>query len=117
MNFKESFTPKDTEELKPGLFIQKKGDTYRQINPVVWNNEWRLKNQFGWRNLFTIAIILFIAWSYFNDTQWCRDFMEDPCEVLPNVTQYCRLRSEANSFVDFEVNNGKTNTLSIQSPS
>ena len=87
MNFKKAFTPKDTEEIKPGLFIQtkykdnngvKEPAEYRKVLPIVWNGEWKTKEQlktiFSARTFFTIAIVLFLAWSYLNDVQEYEEF-------------------------------------------
>lgn len=105
MNFKKVFTPKDTEQLKPGLFIQtryknilnKEGNIiarephhYRKIEPVVWDNEYRwkvqLKTVFCLRTMITIALILFIAWSYVSDKQGYKSFFND---VTTNPVDYC----------------------------
>lgn len=89
MSLKDSLTPKNTEEVKPGLFVQNKNGTWRAVQPIVWNGEWRLKNQFGWKNLFTILLIFLIAYSYFHETSYCRELQENPCEILTNLTNYC----------------------------
>ena len=101
MSFIERLTPKDTEEIKPGIFIQKRGEGYRVVNPITWDNEWRLNKHFGWRNLFTIVLILFLAWSYFTETQFCRELQENPCEILPNITNYC-MQQQTNNQVIYE---------------
>lgn len=90
MSLIKALTPAETEEIKPGLFIQKgKNGNYRVINPIAWKGEWRLNKQFAWRNLITIVIVLFLAWSYFNETSYCRELKEDPCFLLENLTNYC----------------------------
>lgn len=86
MSFKDLLTPKDTEEIKPNLFVQKKGDGYRVLNPLVWNGQWRLKNQFSVRNFVSIAIILFIAWSYVHDNSALLDFYN---QVHENPVAFC----------------------------
>lgn len=102
MNWKDALTPKDTEEIRPGLFIQsrpKNPDSieYRVINPICWNGKYRWRKQFSWKNLITIIIIAFLAWSYLNETQYARELAENPCELLPNITKYCY---EKQSFID-----------------
>ncbi len=94
MSLKDLLTPENTEEVRPGLFIQAKTKNpdsiiYKVIQPIAWKGEWRLKEQFGWRNFFFIILILFITWSYFTETQFSRQLQEDPCELLPNITSYC----------------------------
>ena len=115
MTFKErmlkSLTPSDTEEIKPGLFIQeKKGKNgislYRQINPVAWNGKFRLKSQFSWKNLFVIAIIIFLAWSYTHDIQALKDFQK---KVTNHKFEWC----SGISIEELEVDNGNTSTLFI----
>ena len=86
MNLKKTLTPENTEEVKPNIFLQKKGDGYRVVNPIVWNNEWRLKKQFGWRNLLWIMIILFLAWSYLHDIEAYKNFYE---EVSSDPIKFC----------------------------
>lgn len=80
---------KKTEEVKPGLFVQPIGKGYRKINPLVWNGEWKLRNQFSWKNLIWILIVLFLAWSYNNDTEQLVSFYnlvhEDPIYFCEQV--------------------------------
>ncbi len=101
MSLIDSLTPKDTEEMRPGLFIQKKGDNYKEINPVAWNGQWRLRKQFGWRNLFFIILVVFISWSYYSNTEVCAEFQADPCPYLQNLTTYCMQKSEEGSNTTF----------------
>ena len=79
-NFKKHLTPIDTEEIKPNLFIKKTDKGYRQVHPLVWNNKYRWKEQlktvFTFRTFFTLALIIFIAWSYVHDTKECFDVLE-----------------------------------------
>lgn len=97
MSWKKTLEAKDTEEVRPGIFIQKywgplknyKVPVDRVVNPLVWKGEWRLNKQFRYRNLITIAVVLFLAFTYINETQFCRDLQENPCEILPNITNYC----------------------------
>ncbi len=114
MSLRKALSPKDTEEIKPNLFIQKRGkDNYRKVEPLVWNGKWRIKQQFGWKNLFTIVIVLFLAWSYFNETSYCRELQENPCELIPELITYC---SQFNSFGDTDIQNERGYyNLTIQS--
>ncbi len=108
-NLKEKLTPKNTEEIKTGLFIQERNkDEYRMINPIVWNGKYRLRKQFRWRNLFMIIVIIFIVWSYSTEVKWCRDFQAGPCEILSNLTTYCYQKQTA------ELENGRGDTFNIQ---
>jgi len=90
MNLTKSLTPKDTEEIKPGLFIQRTNKGYRQIDPAAWNGKinWRnfLLGQNFLRNFIWFAIIIFLAWSYFHDVKAYRDFYTD---VNSNPIGFC----------------------------
>ena len=94
MNWKKILTPKNTEEIRPGLFIQSKPKNpdsveYRVINPICWNGSYRWNKQFSWKSLITIIIIAFLAWSYLTETQYSREPREDPCKILPEIQEYC----------------------------
>lgn len=90
MTLADMLTPKDTEELKPGFFVQKKGDTYRQIHPIGWNGkiDWikQLKSIFSLRTFFTIGIILFLVWSYQSDVGQYQEFYLD---IHENPIGFC----------------------------
>ena len=90
MSLAKALTPQNTEEIKPGLFIQKKGDSYRMIKPMAWNGKvlWKeqLKTIFTLRTFFTIAIVLFLAYSYIHDIQEFKDFHN---EVMDNPDAWC----------------------------
>ena len=91
MNFIDVLTPKDTEEVKPGLFIQQRGRGYRMVQPFAWNGKMRWREQmrtvFSIRTFITLAIIGFIVWGYLNDTGEFRDFY---VEVKGNPVAYCQ---------------------------
>jgi len=110
MNLKKALTPKNTEELKPGFYVQNKGGKYRQILPIVWNGKylWReqLKTIFTFRTFITILIILFLAWSYVHDVKEYRNFynkvMKEPnefCKWVDINTEQNIKDGEKNSFV------------------
>ena len=90
MTLADSLTPKDTEEIKPNLFIQRRGNEYKQVYPVAWKGEMRWKEQlktiFSFRTLMTLVIILFIAWAYTNDVEEYKNFY---VEVKNNPIAYC----------------------------
>jgi len=132
MNWKKILTPSDTEEIKPGLFIQTRyrniddgqGNVigrealgYRQIEPLVWEGKFRKKEQlrsiFSWRTLITISIILFIAWSYLHDTGAYREFYnsyaQNPIAFCENV-----LSGLTDDKMGLEVNNVSTYTYPLQ---
>ncbi len=102
MNFTKRLTPKDTEEIKPGFFIQRRGKGYRQVYPGAWNEEiiWKnlLFSGMGWKNLLWFTIIIFVAWSYWHDVQAYRDFYE---EVISDPVQFC-LNVSLESYDNYE---------------
>ena len=90
VDWKETFTPKSTEEIKPGLFIQEtKPEVYRVIEPICWEGKYRFRKQFKVKSLITVLIIALVAWSYMTETRYSRQLQIDPCELLPNITTYC----------------------------
>ncbi len=90
MTLADSLTPKNTEEIRPNLFVQKKGDTYRQIWPMAWGGKVRWKQQLKTiitlRTIFTLAVVLFLAYSYTHDIQELKDFHS---EVMDNPDAWC----------------------------
>lgn len=110
MNWKTVLTPVDTEEIKPGLFIQSKPKNpssieYRVVNPICWNGEYRWDKQFSWKNLITVLIIAFLAWSYFTETEYARELAENPCDILPDIQEYCLTRNNIQTGDDYEQKN------------
>ncbi len=86
MSFPDSLTPKNTEEIRPGLFIQRRGSKYRKVEPFAWNGKVRWKEQLrtiiSVRFFFTVGLVAFLAFSYVNDNSQLLDFYnvvhEDP---------------------------------------
>ncbi len=127
MKFTDAITPKNVEEIKEGLFIQKKGDGYRQVYPPAWNGKIIWKNFiFGGKyskSIFFI-LILFLVWSYQYDVQTYKEYYEtvrgDPyyfCNELHRVTAEdpCTPQYEKMGlcFMDMsKVINESSNTLS-----
>ncbi|HEC39528.1 hypothetical protein LCGC14_0538180 [marine sediment metagenome] len=114
MNLTKALTPKNTEEIKPGLFIQaraKNPDTieYRQVSPAAWEGKIIWKNLlFGQgflKSFLFFLIIIFLAWSYFHDVKVYQDFYE---EVISNPVGFCTNVSLVNI-------NGEEITNSLQS--
>ncbi len=86
MNFKKALTPKEVEEIKPGFFIQKKGNFYRQIKPLVWEGKWRLKGQIKWGNVFVIILILALFFSGAKYVRFYEEVNSDPVAFCKNVS-------------------------------
>lgn len=90
-SFIKALTPKNTEEVKPGLFIQTTARGYRNIYPAAWNGKINWKNFiFGGSFFKTIgwfAIILFIVWSYQHDVAEYKEFYE---RVASNPLVWCQ---------------------------
>ncbi len=89
MSLVDTLTPKNTEEIKPGLFIQKRGSGYRQVDPLAWDGKLRIKKQIrtiiSFRTIITLAIIGFLVWSYVHDNQQCIDVIENPEEFCKEI--------------------------------
>ena len=122
MSLKESIEKrllyKNTEEIRPGLFVQLNKGKYKQVKPMVWKGEWKLKGQFTWRNLFTMLAIIFVVGTYIYDSVEINKFNEDPfayCEELYLKNPEGNPISVANfdlSLLNFTKENGEiTNTL------
>jgi len=92
MSLAESLTPENTEEVKPGLFIQQRRKGYKQIEPLAWNGKFRwreqLKTVFCWRTLFFLIVLGLLFWSYKHDKQTCYEMMENPQEFCINQFPY-----------------------------
>ncbi len=90
MSIIDFLTPKDTEEIKPGLFVQKGRQGYKVIQPLAWNGQLKIKEQlrsvFSLRTFITIGIILFLAWSYSHDIKGLNDFRN---EVVEDPVAFC----------------------------
>ena len=88
---------KNIEKIREGLYIKKDRLGYRIVYP--YKNDDGTINWFNvltggsWGNLIKVvlivSLILFVTWGYYHDTKACKDFMENPCEMLPNISKYC----------------------------
>lgn len=89
-----TLTPKNTEEVKPGLFIQKVNNGYRMIAPAAWNGQINWRNfilGLNWKSsLVFFLIIMFMVWSYQHDNAVfiAQDKLikEDPLGFCKNIT-------------------------------
>lgn len=92
--FAKVITPSDTEELKPGLFIQKKiikgKDYYRQVHPGAWNGKINWYEVFLGHNFFKTTfwflLIMFLFFAYWHDVKALKGFYED---VNSNPITFC----------------------------
>jgi len=118
MSIIDSLTPKNTEEIKPGLFIQKIPKGYRQIYPAAWNGKMNWKN-FLWgsgflKSFIWFVIILIVVYGYYDSTTNCSDFQADPCKYLPNITNYCLDIQESNNPIFRGEDGRERNPYSLQ---
>lgn len=119
MSFIDSLTPKNTEEVKPGLFIQKTSTGYRQIYPAAWDGIINWKN-FLWgsgflKSFMGFAILMLIVFGYYDSTKSCNEFQADPCKYLSNITTYCAEKNlNYNTLYEGDKNAGEENTYSLQ---
>ena len=117
--WQQGFTPKDTEEIKPGLFLKQiKPGRYKVVEPIFWDGKWRLRNQFSWRNILFIVLVLFIAGSYYLDTKACRNFQDEICTNIVSINSMCfefeKLGYEdPKNFEDWEIENDKREDTNI----
>ncbi len=94
MGVKESFikamTPRNTEEVKPGLFIREGQLGYKQVSPPAWDGKIIWKNFFfghGFmKSTFFFLLLLFLVWSYSHDVEAYQNFY---IEVAGNPRAYC----------------------------
>lgn len=90
MNLIKALTPQETEEVKPGVFLQRKGKTWRQIYPAAWNGKINWKNFIlgpnFWKNFIWFVIIMFLIFSYWHDTNELREFHNT---VTQNKIAWC----------------------------
>ncbi len=90
MDFIKSLTPGDTEEVKPGLFIQRRLGKYRQIYPAAWNGKINWKNFIlgpnFFKHFFIFLLIVGIAFSYWHDTKELKEFYY---KVNYNKLEWC----------------------------
>lgn len=93
MTLVDSLTPKETEEIKPGLFIQKTARGFRQIHPAAWNGKINWRNFiFGsglGKSFIWFAILLLIIYGYYDSTSSCNEFQNNPCSYLNDLNSYC----------------------------
>lgn len=113
----KGLTMSNTEEVKPGFFIQRKGTKYRRVYPLVWDKQYQIKDQlktiFSLRTFFTIGLILFIAWSYQHDVQayqsFYNDIQNDPlafcAEVKISLNTPCTEQNERSGLCTRNINN------------
>ena len=121
MSLADKLTPKNTEEIKPGLFIQKTASGYRSVTPAAWEGKinWKvtLLGSQPLKHLFVFALLMFLAYGYFSGTISCDEFQSDPCKYLPNITSYCNEKTfGTNPFGILESDDAKQNTYSLQDP-
>ena len=119
MSWVDSITPKNTEEDKPGLFIQEKRGKLRQVHPAAWNGKVNWKNFLlghdFLKNLIVFAIIMFVAYGFYQGTHACTEFQEDPCKHLANITNYCNEKFNQDLNLYGFIKDGETNLNALQS--
>jgi hypothetical protein len=115
-------TPKDTEEVKPNLFIQSYGNNkFRHIYPAAWNKKLIYKNLIlggdQWlKHLITFLILMFIVWAYVHDNaaliEQQQEIANDPFKFCQNIIEFELSKLNQNHTIDFNIY-GETNTLSL----
>lgn len=93
--FLKAFTPDNTEEVRPGFYIQKKvykdgTESFKQVHPVVWNDKISWKNfLFGPKfvsTTFWFLLLMILCFAYYHDTKEYRAYYED---TRQNLTEIC----------------------------
>lgn len=123
MSWIERLTPKDTEEVKPGLFIKKTRFSYRQVHPAAWDGKINWKNlTVGpnfWKNFLWFAILVFIVLGYMNDVREYKGWYE---RYTKNPAEFCKINfyEPSPSIIPTEINfssiiNGSTKNIQIDS--
>lgn len=90
-NFIKSLTPEDTEEVKPGVFLQKRKKGWKQVYPAAWKGKINWGNFIlggpdFWKTTIWFMIILFLVFSYWHDTNELREFHD---KVSANREAWC----------------------------
>lgn len=130
MSFAEDLSKRSEElgvtEMRPGFFVRKKGNEYKQVSPLAWKGKMRWKKQLGSvisiRTIITISIFLFLAWGYQADNTSLIEFHNN---VTLNTNSFCQAyyaglsmtNPEGGNFQDLgEVKYGEaTNSISDNS--
>lgn len=90
MSLAKALTPSETEEVKPGLFVQKYRKGWRKVEPIAWGGKFRWKAQlrtvFSFRTLIFFIILLLVVWSYLHDVGEYKTFYET---FVSNPIIYC----------------------------
>ena len=90
MSFADSVTPPNTTEIKPGLFVQKKGNRWRKVEPIAWNGKLRINAQL--KSLLTIktlvwfGVLILLVMAYNNDNAQLIEFHN---QVVENPVMFC----------------------------
>lgn len=90
MSFIDSLTPKKTEEVKPGLFIQTTRKGYRQVYPAAWDGKINWHNFITggtWRSLLWFFMLMFLVFAYNNDVAAYKSYYE---QVSSDPYAYCQ---------------------------
>jgi hypothetical protein len=95
MSFISSLEPKNTEEVKPGLFVQSftknpSSVKYRVVHPAVWNGKVNWKNfilgSSPLKHFLIFLLLMFLVWSYQHDVSSYKDFYE---KIISECTCQC----------------------------
>lgn len=122
MTLADRLTPKDTEEVRPDVFIQKtRTGKYRQIYPMAWNGKINWKNSLigshPYRRIFSFLLILFLAWSYNHDVSGLSKLQEriisDPFGFCYNLTTYYQEHPELLGNKSISIKDGDTRSLQV----
>ena len=116
MNWIDNITPKNTEEVRPGLFVQSRPKnpdsiSYRVVYPAAWNGKVNWKNFIlghnFFKNLFIFLLILFIAYSYQHDVSMYKEFYEEHVNnpLCNNIIDICTEEMKDNGLCEIQIAN------------
>jgi hypothetical protein len=128
MDIINKLTPKDTEEVKPNLFIKRFGDNkYRLVYPAAWNGKIKWKNLLlggdEWlKHLIFFAILMLIVYGYIHDNKALIEqqqlIAKDPFAFCNNITSF-KLQdqrvnfSSPDGYSNLIIDNGKRSANSL----
>ena len=121
MSFIRQLEPKNTEEVKPGIFLQKTRKGWRQVYPAAWNGKINWKNfVLGgpnfWKTLVWFAIILFLIFAYYHDVQQYKEFYKKYNSQELEQISIIDLENYSHEFEKKESEVFKQNSTNISDP-
>jgi len=104
------FKAEDLPE-KETVFLKKSFDGYRVVYPLkkedgTWDWFVLLTGGTWWvllKTFLVIALLLFVTWSYIQDTTQCRDLVENICDYRIRINEACTPTSGNNPLAQLNL--------------